>query len=141
VNAAILVVPKHAKFKKPEKIVFATDLKDIKKDEVVEPLRDLSHYFHADLMFVNVLEDDYVNRLEAESKIASHFQGLNLSFNFIEGEDVSNGILKFMDENDADIVTLVRHNESFFERLFHPSVTKKMVLHPEHPMLILHDEV
>lgn len=140
INAAILVVPRHAKFKKPDKIVFATDLKDIKVDKVVEPLRDLSHHFHADLMFVNVLEDDYVNRLEAENKIAAHFEGLNLSFNFIEGEDVSNGILKFMDENDADIVTLVRHNESFFERLFHPSVTKKMVLHPEHPMLVLHDE-
>ncbi len=140
ISAAIMVVPKHTKFKKPEKIVFATDLKDIKVDKVVEPLRDLSHYFHADLLFVNVMENDYVNRLEAESKIASHFEGLNLSFNFIEGEDVSNGILKFMEENDADIVTLVRHNESFFERLFHPSVTRKMILQPEHPMLILHDE-
>ncbi len=141
INAALLVVPKHAKFKKPDKIVFATDLKDIKVDEVVEPLRDLSSHFHADLMFVNVMEDDYVNRLDAENKIASHFEGFNLSFNFIEGDDISNGILKFMDDNDADIVTLVRHNESFFERLFHPSVTKKMILHPEHPMLILHDEV
>ncbi|MCT4589809.1 MAG: universal stress protein [Carboxylicivirga sp.] len=140
INAAILLVPKYAKFKKPDKIVFATDLKDIKVDEVVEPLRDLSHHFHADLMFVNVLEDDYVNRLEAENKIASHFEGLNLSFNFIEGEDVSNGILKFMDDNDADLVTLVRHNETFFDRLFHSSTTKKMVLHPEHPMLILHDD-
>ncbi|TRX71958.1 universal stress protein [Carboxylicivirga sp. M1479] len=140
INAAILVVPKHAKFKKPDKIVFATDLKDIKVDEVVEPLRDLSHQFQSDLMFVNVMEGDYANRIEAESKIASHFEGLSLSFNFIEGDDVCNGILKFMDDNDADMVTLVRHNETFFERLFHPSVTKKMVLHPEHPMLVLHDE-
>lgn len=139
VEAAILVVPKHAKFKKPENIVFATDLKDIRVDEVVEPLRDLAHHFHAGISFVNVLEDDYVNRFDAEEKIGAHFQGLNLNFNFIEGENVTNGILKFMDDNDCDMVTLVRHNESFFERLFHPSTTKQMVLHPEHPMLILHD--
>lgn len=140
VQAAILVVPKHAKFKKPEKIVFATDLKDVSQDEIVEPLRDLSHHFQADLMFVNVMEHETANRLDAENKIAAHFEGINLTFNFIEGEDVCNGILKFMDDNDADMVTLIRHNESFFERLFHPSVTRKMVLHPEHPMLILHDE-
>lgn len=141
VDAAIMVVPKHAKFKKPEKIVFATDLKDVHRDEVMEPLRDLAHQFHSALLFVNVMEDDYVNRLDAEEKISGHFQGLNLSFNFIEGDNVSKGILKFMDDNDADIVTMVRHNETFFERLFHPSVTKQMVLHPEHPMLILHDKV
>lgn len=139
IKAAILVVPKHAKFKKPDNIVFATDLKDIRMDEVVEPLRDLANHFHAGISFVNVLEDDYVNRLDAEEKISSHFQGMDLNFNFIEGENVSKGILKFMDEHDCDMVTLVRHNESFFERLFHPSTTKQMVMHPEHPMLILHD--
>lgn len=139
VEAAMLVVPKHAKFKKPEKIVFATDLKDVKLDDVVQPLRDIAHQFDAGISFVNVLEDEYVNRLDAEEKIAGHFEGVDLNFNFIEGENVSKGILKFMDEHDFDIVTLVRHNESFFERLFHPSTTRQMVLHPEHPMLILHD--
>lgn len=141
VKAAIMVVPKHTKYKKPEKIVFATDLQNIKTDNSVEPLRDLAHQFHSDILFVNVLEDDYVNRLDAEEKIASHFDGINLSFNFIEGTNVSNGILKFMDENDVDLVTLVRHKGTFFERLFHPSITKQMVLHPEHPMLILHDDI
>jgi nucleotide-binding universal stress UspA family protein len=140
IDAPILVVPKHAKFKKPDKIVFATDLNDIKVDEVVEPLRDLAHQFHAALLFVNVLEDEYVNRLDAEEKIASHFPGIDLSFNFIEGDNISKGINKFMDENEADIVTMIRHNVSFFDRLFHPSITKQMVLHPDHPMLILHEE-
>ncbi|TAJ15575.1 universal stress protein [Marinilabiliaceae bacterium JC017] len=140
IDAPILVVPKHAKFKKPDKIVFATDLQDFKVDEIVEPLREIAHQFEAALLFVNVLEDEYVNRLDAEETIASHFPGINLSFNFIEGENVSNGIFKFMDDNEADIVTMIRHNVGFFERLFHPSVTKQMVLHPEHPMLILHDK-
>lgn len=139
VPAAILVVPKHAKYKKPEKIAFATDLKDIKEDDVVKPLRELADHFNASISFVNVLEDEYVNRLDAEEKITSHFEGMDLNFNFIEGENVCKGILKFMDDNDCDMVTLVRHNESFFERLFHPSTTKQMVLHPEHPMLVLHD--
>jgi nucleotide-binding universal stress UspA family protein len=46
-----------------------------------------------------------------------------------------------MEENDAEMLALVRHNVGFFDRIFHGSITKQMVLHPEHPMLILHDEI
>ena len=141
IKAPILVVPKSVQFKKPEKIVFATDLKDIEKDEVMNPVRDIVDRFRSALMFVNVLDDEYVNRLDAENKIATHFPNIDLSFNFIEGEDVSKSINKFMDDNDAEIVAMVRHDVGLFDRVFHPSITKQMVLHPEHPMLILHDEL
>ncbi len=141
IQAPILVVPKSAEFRKPEKIVFATDLKDVDNDEVVKPVKEISEKFHSALMFVNVLDDEYVNRLDAEDKITAHFPNVDMSFNFIEGDDVSKGINKFMEENDAEMVALVRHNVGFFDRIFHPSTTKQMVLHPEHPMLILHDEL
>ncbi len=141
VKAPILVVPKSAQFKKPEKIVFATDLQDVNKDTVMNPIRDIVARYRSALMFVNVLDDEYVNRLDAENKIEAHFPNVNMSFNFIEGDDVAKSINKFMNENDAEMVALVRHDVSFFERIFHPSITKQMVLHPEHPMLILHDEM
>ncbi|WP_066629055.1 universal stress protein [Labilibacter marinus] len=141
IKAPILVVPKSAEFRKPEKIVFATDLKDIAKDEVMNPVRDIVDRYRSSLMFVNVLDDEYVNRLDAENKIATHFPNIDLSFNFIEGDDVSKSINRFMDDNDAEMVAMVRHDVGFFDRIFHPSITKQMVLHPEHPMLILHDEL
>lgn len=139
-NHPVLLVPKHAKFKNPEKIVFATDLHDVDSDEQVESLRDIANQFHAPLLFVNVLEDEYVNRVDAEEKIASHFPGVNVSFNFIESDDVVKGINQFMEDNDAQILALVRHEMGMIDRLFHPSITRQMVLHPEHPMLILHEE-
>lgn len=136
----IMVIPKSAEFKKPEKIVFATDLKDIKSKRAISSIRDIVERHGSSLVFVNVLGDEYVNRLDAESKIAAHFPNTELNFNFIEGEDVSQAIFKFMDENDAEIVAMVRRDVSFFDRIFHPSITKKMVLQPEYPMLILQDE-
>lgn len=139
IEAPILVVPKHAKFKKPEKVVFATDLKDFETDKMVEPVRDIVHMFHTPLLFVNVLEEEYINRIDAEEQIASHFPGINLTFNFIEDDNVINGINKFVEDNDADIITMVRHNVGVIDRLFHPSITKQMILHPEYPMLILHE--
>ena len=141
IEAPILVVPKHAKYTHPEKIAFATDLNDFEDDRMIEPVRDIAHIMHAPLLFVNVLnEEDYLNRVESEERIAEHFPGINVSFNFIEDEDIVKGINNFMEENDAGIVALVRHNAGMFERLFHPSITRQMVMHPEYPMLILHDK-
>jgi len=140
IHSPILVVPKSAKFKRPDKIVFATDLKDVHHDDIINPLRDILDRYRAALLFVNVLDDDMINRLDAENKIVSHFPNVNVSFNFVEGHDVAKGINRFMDENDVEIVTMIRHNVGFFDRIFHPSVTKQMILNPEHPMLILHDE-
>lgn len=140
IEAPIFVIPKHAKYSKPETIAFATDLRDFEDDRMIDPIRDIAHMLHAPLLFVNVLdEEDYLNRIECEEKIAEHFPGINVSFNFIEDEDIVKGINNFMEENEAGIVAMVRHNAGMFERLFHPSITRQMVMHPEYPMLILHD--
>ena len=141
VTTPLLVVPQGAKFKKPEKIVFATDLNDFKHDNIVKPVRDIVNYFNAELLFVNVLDEDKGDRFAAEQKILSHFPDIKNSFHYIEGDDVMEKICEFVDNNSVDIVIVIRHNISFFDRMLHPSVTKKMILHPKHTLVVLHDEV
>lgn len=141
ITTPLLIVPKGAEFRKPEKIVFATDLNDFKHDDVIKPVRDIVNYFNAELMFVNVLDEAKEDRFNAEQKILSHFPDIKHSFHYIEGDDVMGRICEFVDENSADIVIVIRHNISFFDRILHPSVTKKMLLHPRHTLVVLHDEV
>jgi len=140
IETAILIVPKSTRFRKPDKIVMATDLKDIMHDESIDPLRNILHHYNASLLFVNVLNSESENRLQSEAKLIEHFPGVDVNFNFVENQDVCNGILNFMDDNHADIVTIIRRKVGVIERLLHPSITKKMVLQPEHPMLIIHDQ-
>ncbi|MCA1746021.1 MAG: universal stress protein [Bacteroidales bacterium] len=115
----------------------ATDLKTIDQD-IARPLFDLVSAFDSELLFVNVMEDEFINRLEAEEKIAEFFPGVRLSFFFLDDTDICNSVCTFTEEQEGDMVVLVRHNYSFFERIFHPSITKKMVLHPQFPMFVLH---
>lgn len=137
VQLPILAIPRTAKIQKPEKMVFATDLKTIDQD-VARPLFDLVSAFESELLFVNVMDNEYINRLEAEEKIADFFPGVRLSFFFLDDKDVCNSVCTFTEEQQGDMVVLVRHNYSFFERVFHPSITKKMVLHPQFPMFVIH---
>lgn len=137
IDLPMIIVPKEAEYKKPEKIAFATDLKTI-DDKIASPLFALTKFFNAELMFVNILEDGYIDRLEAERVIADHFPGVKISFSFIDDTDVHKGICTFSADNDADMVAMIRYNYSFFERFFKPSITKKMVMQPQCPMVILH---
>ncbi len=141
ISTPLLVVPKGAEYRKPEKIVFATDLNDFKDDEIVKPVREIVKYFNAKLLFVNVLEEDKKDRYEAEQKILSHFPDIDSSFHYVEGENVIQKVQEFMDEQGVDIAVIIRHNLSFFDRLLHPSFTRKMILQPKHTLIVLHDEV
>ncbi len=140
ISTPLLIVPSGVQFRKPEKIVFATDLNDFKHDAVIKPVRDIVNYFNAELMFVNVLDEDKEDRFNAEQKILSHFPDIKHSFHYLEGDDVMGRICEFVDENQADIVIVIRHNISFFDRMMHPSVTKKMILHPRHILVVLREK-
>ncbi|PWD98941.1 universal stress protein [Marinilabilia rubra] len=141
VHFPMMVIPVKAKFSPPEKIVFATDLKEVDISRMATPLNNLVKAYNSELLFLNVLEEEYVNRVEAEEKIASYFPGIKLSFHFIDHNgDLCKSILKFMDENGAKMLTLVRHHHNFFQRMFNPHVIQKMIRHPHHPMIILHEQ-
>jgi nucleotide-binding universal stress UspA family protein len=137
IQLPVLAIPRNAALEIPQKMVFATDLKTIDQD-MARPLFDLVSSFDSELLFVNVIEDEYINRLEAEEKIAEFFPGVRLSFYFLDDTDVCSSVCTFTEEQGGDMVVLVRHNYSFFERIFHPSITKKMVLHPQFPLFVLH---
>jgi len=137
VHKPLLAVPLAARCTKPAKLVFATDLKGI-SNTVAKPLNQLLAHLDAEILFANVPTGEYINRLDAEEQIASFFPGARLSFHYLEGDDVRESVCTFANDNEADIVVLLRHNYSFLERLFHLSITRKMVLQPRFPMLILH---
>jgi nucleotide-binding universal stress UspA family protein len=140
VHFPMLVVPANAKFSPPQKIVFATDMKDVDISKMATPLNNMVKTYNSELLFLNVLEEEYINKIEAEEKIASYFSKIKHSFHFIDQEgDICKSILKFMNEHKATLLILIRHHHSFFQRLFNPHVIKKMVRHPHHPMLILHE--
>ncbi len=138
VKHPMLIVPNNARFKVPKKIVFATDLKNVELAKMAEPINTLVKSFDSELLFLNVLQDDTTDRLKSQEKIAACFPDLKLSFHFVESTDVAKSILQFMEEHDATLLTMIRHHYNFFERMFTPSITKKMIKQPHHPMLIMH---
>lgn len=136
-----LVVPINAKFIPPRKIVFVTNLQNTDISPVADHLNDLISSFNSELFFLNIIEDSPLNRMEIEEEMASYFPGIKMKFFFKESEgDNCQTILKFMEEHDATMLIMPHHHRNFFQNIFQPHLIKKMVLHPQHPMIVLHEK-
>ncbi len=51
--------------------------------------------------------------------------------------ETTDAINKYIEEKGVDMVVLAKHNRSWFDRLFHRSLSKKMTYHTKVPLLVL----
>ena len=56
----------------------------------------------------------------------------------IHHKNLSEAIDQFIVENKVDVLALTTHRRNLLTRLFNPSITRKMVLHTQTPLLIFH---
>lgn len=139
----IFVIPEEARFKKIEKIVFATDY-DISTDlSTIETLKNITKTFNSKIYVVNVIANE-----EAEVTADEFIVGRNLEtklkdvehvYYFPENEDLIEGINEFANEHQADLISMIPHRHNFIDLLFQRSISKKMAFHTHIPLLTLPD--
>ena len=67
-----------------------------------------------------------------------HISTTDITIVNTEQSDIMDAINKYIDVHQTDLVVLAKHNRSFFDRLFHRSLSKKMTYHTKVPLLVLH---
>jgi nucleotide-binding universal stress UspA family protein len=77
-----------------------------------------------------------VDKEKVEARIASRLQGVDYDINVVEHPSIADGILDFINENDTDLLVLIKKDYGFIEGLLHSSVTRKLALHAHKPMLL-----
>lgn len=141
----VLTVPFHADFKEISRVVFATDLKSIKKKAILEFLRDLVRKRHAELILLNVIKEDSKvsdSQKSSEKKfLMEYFDSVGVTFDTIKNEDTVEGINAYVNSrNDIDVIAMVPRRKNFFEKIFSKSVAKKVAYHASIPILTLQDD-
>ena len=142
VKMPLMVIPTEISYKEISKIALATDYQHTDQIEVMKPLVDLAELTKAELLIVNVRNaDDETNYEEAMEGFNLHnvLEGIDHSFHTKQHDRVVTGIEEFVDEQNVDVLTMVAHKHSFFERLFHKSITKQVSMFASTPLLIIHD--
>jgi nucleotide-binding universal stress UspA family protein len=138
----VLVIPAAAAFVAPQRIVLAADLRET-SCTALEPLVAFAGLFRAEVLVVNVAtqagqlpEEKSVVALQLEDYLGD----VPSSVHVVVHDDVAEGIENFVLEKRAQLLALVARKHGFFASLFHDSITRKMTLHAQVPLLTLTEE-
>jgi len=138
-NAAIpvLVIPYQVRFKPFRIIAFGTAM-NYTDLNILESLAGLASYSNAEIVVTYIAPEK-----EIGNKVKLFFNQLpgkikypHIIYHSIKGNDPATGLKEFCAHIDIDLLTMVHQKDSFFEKLFGGSITRKMAQKPNKPILI-----
>lgn len=139
-HCPVLLIPENAGYKGVNNLLYAYDDIDLDK-ALMGPLVDFASQFDA------VLHLLHVNELEApdpgyylEELFKENYPDQKIKLASVYNENVIEAIDKYAHENKIDIVAMGTKSRSFFDRIFHESMTKSMAIQSDIPLLILKPE-
>ena len=135
----ILCVPLEAKFKKIETIGFTTRFRAKDKKALLKVL-EIAKKTKAKVkcLYVKTGHSDVTK--ETVEKWETEFAAEPVEFFVITNDDIEGTILDFILYQAIDVLTMLTYKRSFFEGLFHMSLTKKFSNKFDIPVLAMHIE-
>ena len=138
----VLVIPDGIKYHSPKKILFATDFRNLKDSDILQPLQETVKVLEPEFMMLHIYSEKSTTFKEKEMMnwaLNMYFNTEKYNYHFLEHDDPTEGIEEFVSGYDADMLALVGQDRGFFESLFHKSVTKQMIIHSRIPLFILNN--
>ena len=138
----VIVVPPGSNYKGIKKVGFACDFRKVIETTPTHYIEELVRLFGASLHVLNV---DYENKhFKPETPEESLFlhtllKDLNPQYHFIEEKDIEDGINKFAEENNLDLVITIPKKHKLLDGLFRKSSTRQLVFESHIPVLCIHE--
>ena len=141
-HCPVLVVPAKASGKAFHNMLYAGN-RDSANRHTVQLMIDFAKLFTSRLHVVHVSTKDQASHLENElyfDKIVKE-TAPPLPFkvtSILEENNAWTGIQHYAKENDIDMIAVVAKHRSFWDSLWHKSVSKQIVMHTDLPVMIYH---
>lgn len=144
VECPLVVVPEKTKVVSPKKILFTTDTELQSDDLNIDPLLEIAKSNDA------MVHGLYVSKSPEDIDVHSTFIKYDLDMKLVDVKhdldvDVDTNTVKaierYVELHQPDLIAMVSTKGNLFHELFHQSVTKKIAMHTEVPMLIMHQKI
>jgi nucleotide-binding universal stress UspA family protein len=132
VKCPIIAVPIESAITKPCNIVISTDLKTANNAEVYAPVKLFANVLGSTVRFVHITTKESAQDLRSIEKDFGN------EVDFVYEDDVEEGLEFYLNMNKVDLLVLVAKKHGFFERLFNPSVSKKLAKELKISMMFLY---
>lgn len=137
-----LIVPETYTQKQFNKIGFASDYKSLKDPSETGMLAEFGRIFKAKVEIFNVnptSEPISVETAFEASQLEDYLKETKHSYHQISNKNPEEGITDYIASHSIDLLAMVPRKHSLIEELFKRSLTKKMALHLDIPLLVMHD--
>ncbi|MEQ8360569.1 MAG: universal stress protein [Cytophagales bacterium] len=141
----ILVIPDGSKIVKPKCFCLAYDFhKQGQNVYSLSTLKQLAMAFNTHIRIIDVRAHNYPKgeeRIKEENKISNYLGNDVLhDFETVIGKDVEHELIKYVHEYEIDMLAVMPGEHSFFEKLFHQSISELMAAEIDIPLLTLVDK-
>lgn len=141
-HCPVLLIPPDISFTAFNDILFASDY-SATEGQILEKILAFAETFDAALHFVHVNnKTSSINtnpeELIFEKIFSSSKPSTPMYFAEVVDSSVVYGLNKYMENHQTDLLVVVNEKRSFWERIFHHSITKQMALNTKIPLLVLH---
>lgn len=130
-NIPVIAIPEDYEYNGIKQALLAYDGKKV-SEKVLAPLTWVTQKSGANIVEVTV-------KKEAALIQDSKFSGVTNENYIAYNDNISDALKNSIDEHDADLLVMIHHKESFMTRLFNPSDTKRLVVNPKIPIMVLQD--
>jgi len=142
-SCPVLLVPVDARYAPFERIMYASNFESADENRIGK-VKEMAMLFRAAVHFVHVNEEKQEEDFtETRTRIVERlFKDNDPAFSFlmenIDSESVVKGLADYAKEQKIDLMVLINHQRGFWDSLLGHSLTKKVALRPELPVLVDH---
>jgi len=142
-SVPVLIIPENASYQSIDTITFATDFNAGTESDRYHLLMEIAKKYNSFIQILKVQKKEtQISEKEFIGKMATHatFKVLKHSFHTIEDANVTEGINNFIEEKPCEMLVMMAHKHSFFERMLGKIYTKEMSYETRIPLLVLQDK-
>lgn len=135
----VLVIPPNYHYKPIHHIIYATDYSE-PEFPAVSRMMYFAELYDARVTILHA-KTEFDNYFNSENNFFArnleHFSYPKLALINLNNHDALAAIEDWVNTQHADFVVMAKHHRSFFDRLFHRSLSKQMAYHTKVPLLVL----
>ncbi|UEG49770.1 universal stress protein [Ferruginibacter lapsinanis] len=138
----VIAIPPGKEYHPIKKIGFACDFKHVVETTPVDTIEKFAKLFNAELHILNVdYQDKHFTPDTPHESVLLHtmLEDLKPTYHFIEDADIGNGINRFAEENNIDLIIAIPKKHKLLESIFHQSGSKKILFASHIPIMCIHE--
>jgi nucleotide-binding universal stress UspA family protein len=133
----VLSIPHGYVYKEIKNIGFTTIFED-KDRKALDYLTEVAYRYKAKIHCLHVSKDGNYD-IPTLNHWKEYYIDEPVDFSIYTAEESVDAVLEFIKEEKIDILTVVSRNKGFFEKLFSPSFTKKILSQNAIPLFVFHE--